>query len=119
MRSPIGGIPGIEPGQMALGHSSACAGAPSSTGGIFNIDSSSVGNLKPASLKALPKSLSLGKSRWQVLQEVLYSRENAGMAKLRGGITRAETTNVPKISKLNSCCLRMLLSLLANAKGSQ
>src|SRR5271169_6817887 len=92
MRSPTGNCPGIEPGQMALGQSSACAGAPSSTGGIFNIDSSSVGNLKPASLKALPKSLSLGKSMWQVLQEVLYCRENAGMASARGGVTSTAMT---------------------------
>src|ERR1700756_1102099 len=93
MRSPIGGSPGIEPGQMALGQSSDCAGAPSSTGGIFNIDSSSVGNLNPASLKALPKSLSLGKSMWQVLHDVLYCRENAGMACARGGVaSRMMTT---------------------------
>ena len=59
---------------------SAFAGAPSMTGGILSIDSSSLGNLKPASLKALPKSFSLGKSKWQVLQLVPYKRENAGMA---------------------------------------
>jgi hypothetical protein len=38
--------------------------------------------LKPASLKALPKSLSFGKSTWQVVQDVPYWRENAGIAKL-------------------------------------
>src|SRR5271157_1007242 len=75
-------MPGIVPGQMALGHSSALAGAPSITGGILIIDSSSLGNLKPASLKAFPKSLSLGKSMWHVLQLVPYMRENAGIAKL-------------------------------------
>src|SRR5271157_546111 len=75
-------MPGMVPGQMALGHSSALAGAPSMTGGILIMDSSSLGNLKPASLKALPKSFSLGKSMWQVLQLVPYMRENAGIAKL-------------------------------------
>src|SRR5208337_1706791 len=78
----MGGMPGMVPGQMALGHSSALAGAPSITGGILIIDSSSLGNLKPASLKAFPKSFSLGKSMWQVLQLVPYKRENAGIAKL-------------------------------------
>jgi hypothetical protein len=68
------------PGQIAFGQSSAFAGAPSMTGGIFSIVSSSLGNLKPASLNALPKSFSLGKSRWQVLQLVPYKRENAGIA---------------------------------------
>jgi hypothetical protein len=33
-------------------------------------------------LKALPKSLSFGKSMWQVVQDVPYWRENAGIAKL-------------------------------------
>ena len=80
MRNPIGGIPGIVPGQMAFGHSSALAGAPSMTGGILSIDSSSLGNLNPASLNALPKSFSLGKSMWHVLQLVPYKRENAGIA---------------------------------------
>src|SRR5271157_895370 len=76
------------PGHIAFGHSSAFAGAPSITGGILSIDSSSLGNLKPASLKALPKSFSLGKSMWHVLQLVPYWRENAGIPKLG----RAETT---------------------------
>jgi hypothetical protein len=57
---------------MLCGHISFCAGAPRSTGGIFMKVSSSFGNLKPASLKAFPKSFSLGKSTWQVLQEVPY-----------------------------------------------
>src|SRR5271165_4857105 len=78
----MGGRPGIVPGQIAFGHSSALAGAPSITGGILIIDSSSLGNLKPASLKAFPKSLSLGKSIWHVLQLVPYMRENAGIAEL-------------------------------------
>src|SRR5271165_5711026 len=78
----MGGMPGMVPGQIAFGHSSALAGAPSMTGGILIIDSSSLGNLKPASLKAFPKSLSLGKSIWHVLQLVPYMRENAGIAKL-------------------------------------
>src|SRR5215469_5895410 len=73
-------MPGMVPGQMAFGHASALAGAPSMTGGILIIDSSSLGNLKPASLKALPKSLSFGKSRWHVAQLVPYKRENAGIA---------------------------------------
>src|SRR5208337_609459 len=77
----MGGIPGIVPGQMALGQSSALAGAPSMTGGILIIDSSSFGNLKPASLNAFPKSFSLGKSIWHVLQLVPYMRENAGIAR--------------------------------------
>src|SRR5215471_10113177 len=79
----MGGWPGIVPGQIALGQSSALAGAPSMTGGIFSICSSSLGNLNPASLNALPKSFSLGKSIWQVLQLVPYILENAGIAKLR------------------------------------
>src|SRR5208337_1498486 len=78
----MGGMPGMVPGQIAFGHSSAFAGAPSITGGILIIDSSSLGNLNPASLKALPKSFSLGKSIWHVLQLVPYMRENAGIAKL-------------------------------------
>src|SRR5215472_17822254 len=82
MRKPIGGLPRMVPGQMAFGHASALAGAPSMTGGILIIDSSSLGNLNPASLNALPKSLSLGKSRWHVLQLVPYIRANAGIAKL-------------------------------------
>src|SRR5215469_15405841 len=79
----MGGWPGIVPGQIALGQSSALAEAPSMTGGIFSICSSSLGNLNPASLNALPKSFSLGKSIWQVLQLVPYILENAGIAKLR------------------------------------
>src|SRR5271169_5987051 len=71
----------MTPGQMACGQSSALAGAPSMTGGILIIDSSSLGNLKPASLNAFPKSLSLGKSMWQVLQLVPYILENAGIAR--------------------------------------
>src|SRR5690348_10269486 len=71
-RKPIGGSPGMVPGKIVCGQSSFCAGAPSSTGGILIKDSSSLGNLKPASLNALPKSLSLGKSMWQVAQEVPY-----------------------------------------------
>src|SRR5215470_2916919 len=76
----MGGSPGIVPGQMLCGHVSFCAGAPSITGGTLMKVSSSFGNLKPASLNALPKSLSLGKSTWQVAQDVPYCRENAGMA---------------------------------------
>jgi hypothetical protein len=70
MRSPIGGRPGMVPGQMLFGHISFCAGAPSITGGTFRNVSSSFGNLKPLSLNAFPKSFSFGKSMWQVLQEV-------------------------------------------------
>src|SRR6516162_31371 len=77
----MGGWPGIVPGQIALGQSSALAGAPSMTGGILSIDSSSLGNLKPASLNALPKSFNFGKSIWQVLQLVPYILANAGMAR--------------------------------------
>ncbi len=79
-RSPIAGKPGIDPGKIVCGHISLCAGAPSITGGTFRNVSSSFGNLNPASLKALPKSFSFGKSTWQVLQDVPYCRENAGMA---------------------------------------
>ena len=79
-RIPIGGRPGIVPGKIVCGHISFWAGAPSMIGGTFRKVSSSLGNLNPASLKALPKSLSLGKSTWQVLQEVPYWRENAGIA---------------------------------------
>src|SRR5579883_2470749 len=68
------------PGQMECGNSSLLAWAPSRTGGILMKLSSSLGNLKPASLNAFPKSLSFGKSTWQVLHEVPYWRENAGMA---------------------------------------
>jgi len=39
----------------------------------------------------LPKSLSLGKSEWQVVQEVPYRRENAGIALAEG--ERDRTTN--------------------------
>lgn len=60
---------GMVPGQTVLGHNSFWAGAPSITGGILINDSSSLGNLKPASLNAFPKSFSLGKSTWQVEQE--------------------------------------------------
>ena len=72
--------PGMVPGQIECGNSSLLACAPSRTGGILMKLSSSFGNLKPASLNALPKSFSLGKSRWQVLQDVPYWRENAGIA---------------------------------------
>src|SRR5215471_20056782 len=82
MRRPTGVIPGMVPGQIVCGNKSFCAGAPSMIGGIFKKVSSSLGNLNPASLKAFPKSLSLGKSKWQVLQEVPYWREKAGMAEL-------------------------------------
>src|SRR5215469_14980589 len=70
IRRPTGRIPGIVPGQMAWGNKSLCAGAPSKMGGTFRKVSLSAGNLKPASLKALPKSFSLGKSEWQVVQDV-------------------------------------------------
>jgi hypothetical protein len=66
--------------RMECGQSSFCAGAPNITGGILMKASSSFGNLNPASLKAFPKSFSLGKSTWQVLQDVPYWRENAGIA---------------------------------------
>ena len=80
MRRPICGSPGIVPGQTLCGQTSFCAGAPNITGGVFRNVSSSFGNLKPASLNALPKSLSFGKSRWQVVHEVPYCLENAGIA---------------------------------------
>src|ERR1019366_6610651 len=79
-RNPIGGRPGMVPGNMVCGHNSACAGDPSITGGTLINVSSSLGNLNPASLKALPKSLSLGKFTWQVAHEVPYWREKAGIA---------------------------------------
>src|SRR5512140_722155 len=81
----MGGMPGMLPGQIVCGNISFCAGEPSSTGGILIKLSSSFGNLKPASLNALPKSLSFGKSEWQVAQDVPYCRENAGMASPRCG----------------------------------
>src|SRR5271157_2153293 len=88
----MGSRPGMVPGYTVCGHNSACAGAPSSTGGVFRNDSSSLGNLKPASLKALPKSLSLGKSEWHVVHEVPYLRENAGIALAEGGCDRITNT---------------------------
>ena len=80
MRKPMGGMPGIVPGHTLCGHTSFCAGAPNITGGVLTNVSSSFGNLKPASLKAFPKSFSFGKSRWQVVHEVPYCREKAGIA---------------------------------------
>jgi len=50
--------------------------------------SSSVGNLKPASLNALPKSFNFGKSMWHVMHEVWYAREKAGIAELRSGMKK-------------------------------
>src|SRR5271169_2528791 len=97
----MGGIPGIVPGQIAFGHSSAFAGAPSITGGIFSMDSSSFGNLKPASLNALPKSLSLGKSMWQVLQLVPYWREKAGMPKLGCAAITIRINNIEQRRQLS------------------
>src|ERR1700741_4804955 len=82
------------PGYTVCGQSSACAGAPRRIGGSFRNDSSSLGNLKPASLKALPKSLSLGKSRWQVVHEVPYLRENAGIALAGGGVDRTTANEI-------------------------
>src|SRR5258708_5696626 len=78
--NPTGRMAGMVPGQIACGNISFCAGAHSMIAGIFRNESLSVGNLKPASLKALPKSFSLGKSRWQVLHDVWYCLENAGIA---------------------------------------
>src|ERR1039457_6341563 len=114
----MGGIPGIVPGQMAFGHSSALAGAPSITGGILIIDSSSLGNLKPASLKAFPKSFSLGKSIWQVLQLVPYMRENAGIAKLlladRIVAARASNSRDSRTVRTVCRCMSVLLDPIAN-----
>src|SRR6516164_5429417 len=97
----MGGWPGMVPGQIAFGHNSALAGAPNITGGILITDSSSLGNLKPASLKAFPKSLSLGKSIWHVLQLVPYMRENAGIAKL-SCVEKSEKANVRKSKELQT-----------------
>ena len=66
-------------------------------GGVFRKDASSLGNLNPASLKALPKSLSFGKSRWQVLHDVPYCREKAGMAQLLDGY-KPMTKNVIRVT---------------------
>ena len=63
--------------------SSFWAAAPRSVFGIFNRPASSVGNLKPASLNAFPKSFNLGKSEWQVVHDVPYWRAKAGMALTR------------------------------------
>ena len=49
--------------------------------------SSSLGNLNPASLKALPKSFSLGKSIWQVLQDVPYCGRTP---ELRGSLPKRD-----------------------------
>jgi hypothetical protein len=70
--------------RFTLGHDPThiSANAPSITGGTLMKVSSSLGNLNPASLKALPKSLSFGKSIWQVLHEVPYWCEKAGIAEL-------------------------------------
>ena len=73
-------------------------------GGAFRNDSSSLGNLNPASLKAFPKSLSLGKSRWQVLQEVPYCREKAGIAQLAGGSRRLARDAINAIDGLRLDC---------------
>src|SRR5215469_9555140 len=102
MRSPMGGIPGIVPGQMAFGQSSAVLGAPSMTGGILIFDASSSGNLKPASLNALPKSLSLGKSMWHVLQLRPYMRAKAGMAWLGLGNKNGSTSTTVRIDDLRT-----------------
>src|SRR5712692_4261776 len=101
-RRPLGGRPGIVPGNMVCGHKSFWAGAPSITGGTLMKVSSSLGNLNPASLKALPKSLSLGKSTWQVLQDVPYWRENAGMAKLLPESSTSRISN-NKITVMRWC----------------
>src|SRR5579862_2537408 len=90
---------------MACGHISFCAGAPSITGGSLMKVSSSLGNLKPASLNALPKSFNLGKSTWQVLQEVPYWREKAGMAWLYDGNTVPENTNTSSAHMRYCTCI--------------
>ena len=92
---------------MALGNRSFCAGAPSIVGGTFRKVSSSAGNLKPASLKAFPKSFSLGKSLWQVLQDVWYILANAGMAWLREGQARTAKRKQIAAACLNAECLFM------------
>src|ERR1035438_5278081 len=107
------------PGHIAFGHSSALAGAPSMTGGIFSIDSSSLGNWNPASLKALPKSFSLGKSMWHVLQLVPYWRENAGMAKLGYAVRTTRTNRIGGkhlLRRRNGCVL--IATLLCMRRGS-
>ncbi|MGB9122893.1 MAG: hypothetical protein WCE73_19925, partial [Candidatus Angelobacter sp.] len=53
-----------------------------------------VGNLKPASLNALPKSFSLGKSEWQVAHEVWYWRAKAGIAWLTEGKARKNSKQI-------------------------
>src|SRR5712692_2933462 len=77
-------LPGISPGKTALGKASFCAFAPSRTGGSFTKFSSSLGNLKPFFLKASPKSFNSGKLLWQVVHEVWYFREKAGIAEALG-----------------------------------
>src|SRR5664279_5289866 len=114
----MGGIPGIVPGQIAFGHNSAFAGAPSIIGGILSMDSSSLGNLKPASLKALPKSFSFGKLMWHVLQLVPYWRENAGMATLGCAINTNRTNAITERSVLparNGC--HDIATLLCGRQG--
>src|SRR5215472_18103195 len=87
------------PGQMVCGQSSFCAGEPSMTGGILIKSSSFLGNLKPASLNALPKSFSLGKFTWQVAHDVPYCLENAGIAYSllqRSNNRKAVTNGLPR-----------------------
>src|SRR5713226_6098630 len=91
-------LPGISPGKTAFGKASFCAFAPSRTGGSFTNVSSSLGNLKPFFLKASPKSFSSGKLLWQVLHEVWYLREKAGIA-FAGGeakVIRKSSDPIPK-----------------------
>src|ERR1700694_3850750 len=112
MHSPIGGIPGISPGQTVRGHTCFCASAPSSVGATFTKLSSSFGNLKPASLNAFPKSFNFGKSMWQVLQEVLYCRENAGIAYAFAGIKEKATGSRKKPDTRNRRPHRRISTLL-------
>src|ERR1700751_960215 len=106
----MGGNPGIVPGQIERGKSSLLAGAPNNTGGTLMKLSSSLGNLKPASLNALPKSFNFGKSIWQVLQDVPYWRENAGIAWLVS--ENATTTSTLNTTTNNPRCLSILRLLL-------
>src|SRR2546427_8787361 len=104
----MGTVPGISPGKIACGKASRCPLAPSSTGGSFTNVSSSLGNLKPFFLKASPKSLSSGKLLWQVLHEVWYFRENAGIADARG---TDPTTNQRKTPNPKAMTNKLAISL--------
>src|SRR5271165_3635346 len=108
----MGGMPGMDPGQTDFGKFSLLASAPSITGATFKKVSSSFGNLKPASLNALPKSLSFGKTMWQVWHEVPYIRANTGTAWHRGASASVRNT------RTNAVGIRAPPFLLLSRQGA-